>query len=554
MGERNTPVPGPIPFLPTGRPFRVEAVVFDLDGTLTRPNAIDFAQVHELLGCPQDRDLLECIAAVDEPEEKRRKEAILVEAELEGVQRCQPNEGAPELVSFLREHRVPMAIITRNCRLAAQKMLSALPGIDPSSFAFVVTRDDSWGPKPLPDSIEFVTCRLGVEARSLLVVGDHAFDIEAGKRAGALTMFLRNGSGELPPGIEADFAVGNLYEALEVLRYGVPLGAGKFPAEMLEKGLSLFAAEQPTVLIGARVGDDAAALDVADAEILVMASDPITLTSSEMARYAVIVNANDVATMGATPRWLLTTLLFPPRSSASEVLALVRDLHQVCRALGIALCGGHTELSTAVARPVVVGTMVGTVRRSELKDKREVRMGDRLLLTKGAGVEGTGLLAREFPMQLREAGWSKAEIERCASFLDFISILPEAGIACSFPGVRGLHDVTEGGVATAVRELSVATGHRLRVHLDKIPVYLETNRICQVFGLDPLGLIGSGSLLITCSPAEASTLVEALTVAGIAVTEIGEVLERGQGVEACKNGRSVDWPYFERDEVTRAMS
>jgi len=551
--ERSRPISS-VPFLASGKPFRVEAVVFDLDGTLTQPGGIDFARVHELMGCPREQGLLEFLAAIDEPEVRRRKEAILVKAELEAVERCRPNAGAPELVAFLREHGIPMGIVTRNCRLATEKMLRALVGINPEDFAVVVTRDDPWGPKPIPDSILFVASRLGTEPHTLLVVGDHAFDIEAGKKAGALTMFVRNGADELPPELEADFSVDNLSEALDLLRYGVPLAAGKLPAALLEAGLSSLVSSDPSLLIGARIGEDAAVLDVAEEEVLVLASDPITLASDCLARYTVIVNANDVATTGATPRWLLTTLLFPPGSSASEVLALVRDLQNVCATWGITLCGGHTEVSAAVSRPVVVGTMAGTALRSELKDKRRARTGERLLMTKAAGVEGTGLLAREFPERLRAAGWSEAEIARCASFLDLISVLEEARIARSFPGVSALHDVTEGGVATAVRELSAACGHRLQVHLDQIPLYPETERICRVFGLDPLGLIGSGSLLITCAPNEVLALRQALETAGIAATEIGEVLEEGEGVEVCENGRLVDWPYFERDEVSRLES
>jgi hydrogenase maturation factor len=345
-----------------------------------------------------------------------------------------------------------------------------------------------------------------------------------------------------------------LDEALRVIRQGLPLPAGKLPADLLERslsGLSRVSLADPTVLVGAAVGEDAAAVDVGDAEVLVLASDPVTLAADPLSLYAVVVNANDVATSGATPRWLITTLLFPPGSTASEIIALTAEIQTVCAQFGVSLCGGHTEITEAVSRPLVVGTMAGTARREGLIDKRRMRQGDRILVTKSVAVEGTGLIAREFGERLADAGMTAAEIEDCGAFLGRISILEEARIARSFAGVSALHDVTEGGLATAVRELGAAGGRRLRLHLDRIPIYPQTARICALLGIDPLGLIGSGSLLITCAPAEAQALAEALAAAGVEATDVGEVLEEGHGVEAVQGGAPAVLPSFERDEVSR---
>jgi hydrogenase expression/formation protein HypE len=198
-----------------------------------------------------------------------------------------------------------------------------------------------------------------------------------------------------------------------------------------------------------------------------------------------------------------------------------------------------------------VGTVAGTVAATGLLDKRRMREGDRLLLTKGVAVEGTGLIAREFGGRLTKAGLPAAEVAECAAFLERIGVLAEAGIARRCVGVRAMHDVTEGGLATAVRELGAAGGRRLRVHMEKIPVYPQTRRACEALGLDPLGLIGSGSLLIACGPSEAEELAGAILAAGIEVAEIGEVLGTGEGVEALERGREVEWPTFVRDEVSR---
>jgi hydrogenase maturation factor len=114
-----------------------------------------------------------------------------------------------------------------------------------------------------------------------------------------------------------------------------------------------------------------------------------------------------------------------------------------------------------------------------------------------------------------------------------------------------MHDVTEGGLATALEELSIAGGHRIKINLDAIPLFAETRKICRLLQIQPLGLIGSGSLLICCRASGCKSLIEAIRTSGIDITCIGEVQDSGHGISAIKKGRSVDWPQFEVDEITR---
>ncbi len=553
-------------FLPDGSPFRISAVLFDFDGTLTEPGLLDFAAIRRATGCPPEQGLLEYLDSLEDREERGRREALLVEAEMEAAERAVPAQGAEAVIAYLRERDVPLAIITRNAEAMVRRSLERLGIIRWEDFSVVVTRDAPLSPKPFPDGVLYVAEQLGIPVGELLVVGDHAMDIEAGRKAGALTMFLRHELGHGPaaapgptaaPGAGpsgAHFVVGSLMEALQVIRHGLPLPVGKLPADLLQESLAGLVTTDPSLLVGAAVGEDAAAVDVRGEEVLVLASDPITLAVEAMPWYVVVANANDVAASGATPRWLLATLLLPPGYSASQVAAVVRDIDAVCAEEGITLCGGHTEVTDTVSRPLVVGMMAGTAPRRMLRDKRSMREGDRLLLTKRVAVEGTGLLAREYGDRLLAAGLSQDEVAECARFLERMSVVREAAIAREFAGVTAMHDVTEGGLATAVRELGAAGGRRLRLHLDRVPLYPQTLRLCSILGLDPLGLIGSGSLLITCSPAEVPALLAALTEAGIEVTDIGEVLGPGEGVEAYRDGVPAEWPTFDRDEVSRLSS
>jgi len=227
------------------------------------------------------------------------------------------------------------------------------------------------------------------------------------------------------------------------------------------------------------------------------------------------------------------------------------ELSSLCKKWDITLCGGHTEITDAVTRPVVTGMMAGTVRKENLKDKRNIKQGDMILLTKSVAVEGTSIIAREFGSRLKSLGMSDEEIKGSRDFLSKIGIIDEARIAAGYSSVTAMHDVTEGGLATALSELSHAGGHRIRIDMEKISFYEETEKMCSLLGIDPLGLIGSGSLLITCDSKDLEPLINDIKRKDIEVACIGEVLHKGEGIEAFRNGAVCSWPEFSADELTR---
>jgi len=177
--------------------------------------------------------------------------------------------------------------------------------------------------------------------------------------------------------------------------------------------------------------------------------------------------------------------------------------------------------------------------------------GDKILLTKSIAVEGTAIIAREFESRLRTMGFNESDLIVCQQLLASISILAGAAVALEIGGVSAMHDVTEGGLATALEELSIAGGFRIKIDMDTIPVFTETRKVCRLLGINPLGLIGSGSLLICCQQNGCESLMSAIHRAGIEVTCIGEVLEKGRGIVALKKSQPALWPQFEVDEITR---
>jgi hydrogenase maturation factor len=320
---------------------------------------------------------------------------------------------------------------------------------------------------------------------------------------------------------------------------------------MLEKLLGEIGTDDPRVLLGPRVGEDAAIIDMGD-RCLVVTTDPVTFATEEIGWYAVNVNANDVACCGATPRWFLATLLLPgDGTSPGLVERIFEQIRQACAALGVTLCGGHTEITVGLERPIVVGQMLGEVVRDGVVTTGGARPGDALILTKGIAVEGTAIIAAEKRIELAPAGLA-IDLDACANFIHDpgISVVRDARVAIETRAVHALHDPTEGGVATGLWELAQAAGVGLAI--DPVPVLPECAELCAHFGLDPLGLIASGALLIASDPARTEELLSALEAADIAAHRIGQVTEAAEGcVMRGEGGRMQPLPSFPRDEIAR---
>ncbi len=520
---------------------------------MTEPGSLDFAEIRDAINCPKSRPILEFIESLTTEAEKDRARRILDKHEMEAARRSLPNHGAEDLVRFLRSRKIRLGIISRNSTQAIMLALENFQTVRATDFEAVISRDESLLPKPSPETVLAASRRMNIPPARLLVVGDFVFDIEAGREAGTGTVFLtnRNPSSCCKP--EPDFTISGLPELKEIVELRSPLSPGKLPNAILGKFLNELCVDDPTILIPPRIGEDIAALSLKGDDVLILKSDPITFATDAIGYYAVVVNANDIATCGADPRWLLVSLLFPPGSTAAQIRQVVSDLQQTARHHGMILCGGHTEITDAVTRPVAVGQAAGTVSKSCMIDKRSMKEGDQIILTKGIALEGTSIIAREFPDRLLDLGIAPAEVERCRSFLadPGLSILEEARIASASGAVTAMHDVTEGGLATAMEEFSAAGLHRLRIYAGRIPVLEETKRICALLSINPLGLIASGSLLISCRPGEGEKLVQTIRIAGTEATVIGEVLGAGEGVEA-RNERDeiIPWPHFETDQIT----
>ena len=334
------------------------------------------------------------------------------------------------------------------------------------------------------------------------------------------------------------------------------LPVGKLPAATLQAIFERRATKDPRVVVGPRVGEDAAVIDMGD-RYLVATSDPITFATEDVAWYALQVNANDIAVRGARPRWFLATILLPEaRTTDGDVSELFERLHEACEDMDIALVGGHTEITHGLTRPIVAGTMLGEVAKDKLVTTAGARVGDAVVMTKGVPLEGAAILAREKEAELRARGVSASMIRKAKQLLRApgLSVVPEAELACELATVHCMHDPTEGGIATALHEIADAARVGLRIDRDRVMLLPEGKVLCEAMGLDPLGTIASGALLMTLAPAEAGIVIHALAREAIDCHFIGQVVPREQGVLLVDGARQVPLPVFAQDEITRLFA
>jgi len=330
------------------------------------------------------------------------------------------------------------------------------------------------------------------------------------------------------------------------------LKTGKLPIPLLKKLLKNNGAKDPRVILGPTIGEDAALVRVGK-QVIVLKTDPVTYASDMIGWYAVHVNANDVVTRGAKPAWFQAVILLPPGSDEALVESIFKQISKAAKGLGIAVTGGHTEVTPGITQPIVVGDMHGVLDGRKPVLTSGARVGDAVVLTKGAGIEGTAAIAREKRKELLRV-FDEEFVDRAAKYLfdPGLSVVPEAMIALKHH-VTAMHDPTEGGVATGIHELATASGKSIELYVDSVLVRTETERICAKYELDPLGLLGSGALLATFGPSDAKDYVRAVRKEFIHAAIVGWVVPGRGKSKAVSGGKVTPLSFSERDEILKVL-
>jgi hydrogenase expression/formation protein HypE len=299
------------------------------------------------------------------------------------------------------------------------------------------------------------------------------------------------------------------------------LPPGKIPVDILKEVVfKNLGANRSEVLLGPAAGVDGAILEIGNKNAVV-SMDPITGAVERIGWEAINVNANDVATFGVEPAFFFSCIMLPENADSKIVETISTQMHSAAKELGIAIVGGHCESTPGLSKPVVVGCTMGLTEKGNYVTAAGAKTGDKLILTKSAGIEGTAILASDRQEQLSKI-FSSAILENAKLFYSQISVVKDALTAYRTGGVHAMHDPTEGGILNGIHEMADAAGLGVRIVEEKITVEPETAKICRFYEIDPLQLISSGALLIAADPQSSCKIVDSLCEKHIYADIIGE--------------------------------
>lgn len=302
---------------------------------------------------------------------------------------------------------------------------------------------------------------------------------------------------------------------------------GKIPPEILERivmqPMTESRVKRKDVILRPKTGEDCSAIDL-DGEYCVLSTDPITGAAADIGYLAVQINCNDIYSAGAEPVGVLLTVLLPLESEESLLEEMMAGALRAAEERNIEILGGHTEVTDAVAKPVISAAVIGKTRKKKLLSTGGAKAGQDIVMTKWAGTEGTAILAKEWEEGL-SAYLTKEELLSAQGLKTQLSVGKEAEIAFDY-GATAMHDATEGGILGAVWEVAECSGLGVEVFAEAIPVKEETKKICKAMGIDYLGLISSGTMIIAVK--DGAGLAERLKEAGIEAAVIGRLTEGGR--------------------------
>ena len=299
------------------------------------------------------------------------------------------------------------------------------------------------------------------------------------------------------------------------------LPPGKIPINILKDVVfKNLGAQRSEVILGPSAGVDGAVLDFGNKNAIV-SMDPITGAVERIGWEAININANDVATFGVEPAFFFSCIMLPEGADSKIIEVITTQMHNAAKQLGIAIVGGHCESTPGLANPIVVGCIVGLTEKGKYVTAGGAKAGDKLILTKSAGIEGTAILASDREAQLSKT-FDATLLDSAKSFYKQISVVKDALTAYKAGGVHAMHDPTEGGILNGIHEMADAAGLGVRIFEEKITVEPETSKICRFYDIDPLQLISSGALLISADPQAAPKIINTLCQEHIYANVIGE--------------------------------
>lgn len=330
------------------------------------------------------------------------------------------------------------------------------------------------------------------------------------------------------------------------------LKIGKLDSDVLQSiVIDRIKYHRPEVKTRAGIGEDCAVINFGDYDCVV-STDPITAAVSDIGRLAIHISCNDIASNGIQPLGITLAVMLPPGTTEQDIETIMEQAGEAAQDAQVEIIGGHTEITAAVNQPVIVSTAFGRALDGQSQSAMDMEQGDAVLLTKWAGLEGTGIIAGDYEKELGEV-LTEEEISEAKGLLNRVSVVKE-GIAAGAVGTHGMHDVTEGGILGAVWEMCHIAGLGAEIFEEQIPVLPVTKKISDRFGINPLRLISSGCMLIIAAQDKKEAVMEAIEKTGVSVRCIGRICQGTAGLALIgSNGAVSEITPPEPDELYKVV-
>lgn len=329
------------------------------------------------------------------------------------------------------------------------------------------------------------------------------------------------------------------------------LKTGKLESQLLEKLVfQNIRFRRPEVLTRPGIGEDCAVIDFGSYECI-LSTDPITAAVKDIGRLAVHISCNDVAANGIEPLGIMLAIMLPEGTTEDEVHQIMAQAGKASEELGVEIIGGHTEITPAVTKPVIVSTALGRGAKWASQNAENMNPGDLVYITKAAGLEGTGIIATDREEELKEV-LSPEELMNAKDLMNQVSVVAE-GVLAGNIGTNGMHDVTEGGILGAIWEMCQVADTGAEIYVDQIPVEAVTKKICEYFDIDYLRLISSGSMMIMVSPEKKESMEKTMKEAHIPFTQIGVIRPKEEGIIMVVGEERIQIASPTTDEIYKAV-
>jgi hydrogenase expression/formation protein HypE len=297
-------------------------------------------------------------------------------------------------------------------------------------------------------------------------------------------------------------------------------------------------AKSDSILVGPKHGVDIGVVDLGGGKVMVTTTDPVFIVPEygfeRAAWFALHILASDAVTSGLAPTYLSIDLNLPLSMTKEQLATVWRVISDESRKMGMSVISGHTARYHGCNYPMVGGaTVIAIGDKSKYVSPEMAQVGDRVIITKGAAIEATGIFAvafrdrikkmfgEDFSRRAEEIFWQMSVVE---------DALTAAEVGTKENGITAMHDATECGVWGGLYEIAKASHVGMRIEKEKIIVSDEVDKICSAFGMNPYSSISEGTLIITCKEKKAELVVEKLREKNIASSIVGDVIAEKKGI------------------------